>query len=166
MKFGSCVVTACLLALLGAAEVGASGAGRARQAETGGADRRAPVRGLGPSLTAYMGFIDDEEAELRYHLDNDEISEAEYRVASARLAVTRAAALRIARDRKDDVVPELVVLQTEELTQVLPEGEAAVRNKRPGERLNDTWIYHGTSRRGVVFHVLERVKKIGRAPIL
>jgi hypothetical protein len=129
------------------------------------AARSATVRSLGPAMTAYLGFIDDEEAELRYHLENDEISAAEYRLASSRLAVTRQAALRIARQRNEDIVPDLYVLQASELTQILPSGEAAVRGKQSGAHLDETWIYHGTNRRGLVFHVLERVGSIRRAPL-
>jgi hypothetical protein len=116
-----------------------------------------------PELAAYLGYIQDEEDELEYQLENDEINTTDYRISRNRLSVTRDAVLRIAKGRADAAVPELHVLLATEITQVLADGLDAVRGKRPGDRLNDMWIYHGTVARGQVFHVFERTGALGPA---
>ena len=116
---------------------------------------------LGPEMQAYMGFIDAEEAELKHLFDVGEVPPTDYRLSRDRLVVTRDAALRVARSRKADAVPDLYILLESELTQVLPTGVAAVRGKRPGTKLDANWMYHGTIRHDEVFYVLERVGGIG-----
>lgn len=117
---------------------------------------------LGPEMHAYMGFIDAEEAELQHLYDVGEVPEADYRVSKDRLVVMRDAALRVARTRDEDVVPDLYILRESELTQVLETGIDAIRGKRVGAKIGDDWIYHGKIRRGEVFYVLERVGGIAR----
>jgi hypothetical protein len=118
---------------------------------------------LGPEMTAYLGFIDNEEDELRALYEAGEVSARDFKQTQARLTATRLAAMRIARARGDDVVPELHVLRAEELTQVLAEGLPGLKGKKTGDRLNDDWLYHGIVRRGDVFYVLERTTRIDRA---
>ena len=158
--------TAVVLVIAGVLGTGAGGA-FARQKVAEGQEAAAAVssrfRNLGPEMLAYMGFIDGEEAELKHLFDVGEVPASDYRVSRDRLAVMREAALRIARTRDEDVVPDLYILRDSELTQVLPTGVAAVRGKRAGTMIDDVWMYHGTIRRGEVFHVLERTAALGRA---
>ena len=56
----------------------------------------ATARDLGPEMTAYMGFISNEEAELTALYKGGEVPVDDYRVSLDRLIVTRQAALRIA----------------------------------------------------------------------
>jgi hypothetical protein len=131
----------------------------ARAAQRGGVSSEE----LGPEMTAYLGFIDNEEDELRALYEAGEVSARDFKQTQARLTATRLAATRIARARGDDIVPELHVLRADELTQVLPEGLAGLKGKKAGDRLNDDWLYHGIVRRGEVFYVLERTTRIDRA---
>ena len=138
------------------------------EAGSDGSDRReseaGPARGdLAPELAAFLGFIEDEEEELQFQLQNDEITPAEYRLSKARLGVTREAVLRIARGRKEGAVPELHVLLASELGQVLPEGLDALRGKKPGDRVSEVWRYHGSVSRGQTFYILERTETLGPA---
>jgi hypothetical protein len=117
---------------------------------------------LGPEMRAYMGYIAAEEAELKHLFDVGEVPPGDYRLSRDRLVVTREAALRVARARDDDVVPDLYILVESELTQVLPTGIEAIRGKQPGSKIDDNWMYHGKIRRGEVFYILERTGGIGR----
>jgi hypothetical protein len=119
---------------------------------------------LGPAIQSYLEFLDSEAAELRYYLDGGEMPPAEYRVAKDRLDVTREFAVRLARQRADDLVPELLVLKASELTQVLPEGLAALKGKRAGATIDDVWTFHGSARKSELFYVLERTASIAKAP--
>jgi hypothetical protein len=121
-----------------------------------GADARQEPSGLGPEMTAYIGFIEAEQDELQHLFEEGEVPADEYRVARDRLAATLEAALRVGRSRDEDVVPDLYVLRENELTQVLPTGTAALKGKRAGERVDDVWIYHGKIRKREVFFILER----------
>jgi hypothetical protein len=112
--------------------------------------------GLGPEMTAYIGFIEAEQAELQHLFDEGEVPADEYRVAKDRLAATLEAALRVGRSRDEDVVPDLYVLRETELTQVLPTGTAALKGKRPGDHVDESWIFHGKIRKREVFYILER----------
>lgn len=135
-----------------------------------GADRRVADKGpdqygdLGPEMTAYMGFIDAEEAELKHLFDVGEVPPPEYKVSRDRLLALREAALRVSAERGDDVVPDLYILRASELTQVLPEGLAAVKGKKTGSRIGDDWLYHGRIRKGEDFYILERIGGISRDP--
>ena len=124
----------------------------------------ATARDLGPEMTAYMGFISNEEAELTALYKGGEVPVDDYRVSLDRLIVTRQAALRIARDRNDDVVPDLYILRESELTQVLPNGIDALKGLKPGDKISSDWLYHGKIRRASVFYVLERTGGISHAP--
>jgi hypothetical protein len=154
-----------VVVLLAAGALALPAAARQQQARDQEQARTASSRfsSLGPEMVAYMGFIDGEEAELKHLYEVGEVPPDDYRVQRDRLAVMREAALRVARSRGDDVVPDLYILRDSELTQVLPTGVAAVRGKRAGAMIDDVWMYHGTIRRGEVFYVLERTLALGRA---
>lgn len=100
---------------------------------TAGAQRRTMVAShdasgdLGPEMTEFMTFLDAELAELTHLHDAGDVPPADFRVSRDRLAATREAALRIARARHEDRVPDLYVLVDKELTQILPAGAAAIR---------------------------------------
>ena len=118
---------------------------------------------LGPEMTEFMTFLDAELAELTHLHEAGDVPAADFRVSRDRLAATREAALRIARARNDDRVPDLYVLVDKELTQILPSGAAAIRGKKPGDRVGDDFIFHGRIRRSVSFNILERTGGIPRA---
>jgi hypothetical protein len=157
-------LAAALVATVAVSTVAPSSAAQ-RAAPRRAAVASAPVPDdLGPEMHAYMGFLEDEEAELEHLHDVGEVSDGDFRATRNKLAATRVAALRIAAARRDDVVPELYVLRESELTQVLPEGIAGLRGKRVGAMVDDDWLYHGTIRKGDLFYVLERIQtRIERA---
>jgi hypothetical protein len=142
---------------------GPAGAAAQREGQREVAARDPAVRypDLGPEMQAYMGFLDAEEAELKHLFDVGEVPPSDFRLSRDRLLATREAALRVERPRGDDIVPDLYILVESELTQVLPEGAAALRGKRSGAKVDDNYTFHGTIRRGELFYVLERTGGIG-----
>lgn len=118
---------------------------------------------LGPEMTEFMTFLDAELAELTHLHEAGDVPAADFRLSRDRLAATREAALRIARARNDDRVPDLYVLVDKELTQILPAGVAAIRGKKAGDRVGDDFVFHGRIRRSVSFNILERTGGIPRA---
>jgi len=119
--------------------------------------------GLGPEMTEYMTFIEAEIAELTHLRDEGDVGAADYRISRDRLDVTREAAIRIARTRSEDRVPDLYVLVDSELTQILPAGAAALRGKKVGDIVGGEFIFHGRIRRQKTFNILERTGNIRRA---
>ena len=115
-------------------------------------------------MVAYLEFLDSEAAELKYYLDGHEMQAADYRIAKDKLDIAREFAIRIVKKRAVDLVPELYVMRESELTQILPDGLAALKGKRAGAELDGVWIFHGTSRRSDLFYILERMDSIRRAP--
>jgi hypothetical protein len=110
-----------------------------------------------------MTFLDAELAELTHLHDAGDVPPADFRISRDRLAATREAALRIARARHEDRVPDLYVLVDKELTQILPAGAAAIRGRKVGDRVGDDFIFHGRIRKSVSFNILERTGGIPRA---
>jgi hypothetical protein len=123
------------------------------------------TEGLGPELISYLEFLDSEAAELRYYLDGHEIAESDYRLGKDRLDLLREYAVRIARKRALDTVPDLYVVQAEDLTSIVPAGLPALKGKRSGDRVGDVWIFHGSVKRSAMFYILERTDSIKRAPV-
>ena len=118
---------------------------------------------LGPEMTEFLTFLDAELAELLHLHEAGEVPAADFRMSRDRLSVTREAALRIARSRNDDHVPDLYVLADSELKQILPTGVAAIRGKKAGDRVDADFVFHGRIRRRVSFNILERTAGIKRA---
>lgn len=116
-----------------------------------------PTDEFGPEMTAFLGFLDSEEAELQHLYDVGEVPEDDYRLSADRLATMRIAALRLAKSRDEDFRPDLYVLIAGELTQIFQNGVEALKGKRTGDVVEENWIYHGKIRHGSVFFVLERV---------
>lgn len=118
---------------------------------------------LGPEMTEYMTFLDAELAELSHLHEVGEVSAKDFRLSRDRLDATREAAIRLARSRDEDRVPDLYLLVDRELTQILPAGVSAVRGKKVGDAVGDDFIFHGRIRRSVSFNILERTGNIRRA---
>ncbi len=94
---------------------------------------------FGPSVQAYLLGLDEEKRELDFQLRQREISRVEYARATGRLRVLRRNVELIARERSEDIVPELEVLAEDELS-------ALGLNERPdpakleaGSTIADRW---------------------------
>ena len=157
-RIGKMLIRTVILAVALACQVSVADAQRRAQPETE-SDREA----LGPEMNEFMTFLDAEVAELTHLFEVGEVPPADFRRSRDRLAATREAAIRIARTRDDDRVPDLYVLMDAELTQILPTGTAAIRGKKAGDRVGDDFIFHGRIRRSSTFNVLERIGNIRRA---
>ena len=71
---------------------------------------------FGPAVQAYLLGLDEEKRELEFQLRQREISRIEYTRATGRLRVLRRNVEQIAKDRSEDIVPELEVLAEDELS--------------------------------------------------
>ncbi|HYP27762.1 MAG TPA: hypothetical protein VE262_13680 [Blastocatellia bacterium] len=128
-----------------------------------------PARGLceslqdpsdhGPEVSAFISFTKDEEEELEFQIQRNEISRKEYVRSKRRIAVHRQVVLDIVKKSGEDVVPELHVVAASEVDQLIEDGTKALRGAKPGVILNEKWKLIAAVTRGELFYVFERVSK-------
>lgn len=112
--------------------------------------------GLGPVVSAYLGYLKDEQEVVDDRASRREISRAYYRRNSNRIRALRGMAIRIARESRNDYLPELEAVAGDELGTLLehPPNPASLR---VGEVLNYTLRYLGVVRVGEVFYLFARL---------
>lgn len=115
--------------------------------------------GLGPEITAFLDFLRQEEEELEFQISHEEISRKDYVRAKNRFAIMRQTVLDIAHKTGKDVVPELQVVTTAELYQVLDGGMKSLRGIKPGSVVEERWRYLGRATKGEIYYIFERIKK-------
>lgn len=114
----------------------------------------------GPEVKAFLDLCRHEENELDYHLAHDEISRKDYMRSKNRIAIHRQMVLKLVRESGADVVPELHVVTSDEVSQLVEGGVKAVKATKPGEVIGKKWLYHGGVNRGETYYVFERVKDL------
>jgi hypothetical protein len=115
--------------------------------------------GVGPEITAFLDFIRQEEEELEFQISHEEISRKDYVRAKNRFSVMRQTVLDIVHKTGKDIVPELQVVTTAEIYQVLDGGIKSLRGIKPGGIVEEKWRYLGRATKGEVFYIFERIKK-------
>lgn len=115
--------------------------------------------GFGPEVTAFLEFLRQEEEELEYQITHDEISRKDYTRAKNRISIMRQTVEEIARKTGKDIVPELHVVTTSELSQVLDGGMKSLRGVRPGTVVEERWRYVGRATKGEIYYIFERIRK-------
>lgn len=114
---------------------------------------------VGPEVTAFLDFIRQEEEELEYQISHQEIPRKDYVRAKNRFSIMRQAVLDIAHKTGKDIVPELQVVTTAELYQVLDGGLKSLRGIKVGGIVEERWRYLGRVTKGEVYYIFERIKK-------
>ncbi|HJQ23967.1 MAG TPA: hypothetical protein VKA60_08635 [Blastocatellia bacterium] len=116
--------------------------------------------GYGPEVRSFLELMRHEEDELEYQIAHNEISRAQYTRAKARIAIWRQAVLNIVKESGADVVPELHVVTTAEVDELIEQGTRALRKIKRGDIVNNKWRYIGSVTRGQVFYIFERLQKL------
>jgi hypothetical protein len=111
---------------------------------------------FGPVVSAYLGYLRNEQEVVDDRVSRREISAAYYRRNSNRIRALRQMAIRLARESGNDYLPELeAVVQSEMGT--LFEHPPPPASLHVGEVLNTTFRFLGTVRSGEVFFVFARL---------
>lgn len=113
----------------------------------------------GPEVRSFLSFLEQEEDELRFHVDRSEITRKEYTISMNRIAVLRSAVLAFVKKTGKDRVPQYHVVTADELDQLVPEGVEALKGAKPGAAISERWRYVGTATRGGRFYILERLTR-------
>ena len=112
--------------------------------------------GLGPVVSAYLGYLRNEQEVVDDRASRREISRAYYRRNSSRIRALREMAIRIARESKNDYLPELEAVAGDEFG-TLFEHPPTPGSLRVGEVRNFTLRYLGSVRVGETFYLFARL---------
>lgn len=111
---------------------------------------------FGPVVRAYLGYLDAEQVVTDDRASRREVSAAYVRRNSNRIRALRLTALRIARETKNDYLPELYAVARDELGTIF-ETPPRPESFAVGEVLSNTFRYLGSQRTGEVFYVFARL---------
>ena len=112
--------------------------------------------GLGPVVTAYLGYLRNEQEVVDDRVSRREISRAYYRRNSNRIRALREMAIRIARASNNDYLPELEAVAADELGTLI-ERPPAPSSLHVGDVLNYTLRYLGSVRMVENFYLFARL---------
>jgi hypothetical protein len=121
--------------------------------------RQSQAGGYGPEVRSFLGLMDDEEKELEFQIRNNEISRKGYVRAKTKIAILRQTVLKIVGETGQDLVPELHVVASSEVDQLIEDGSTLIKRARAGEVIAEKWLYRGSVTRGELFYVFERLPK-------
>ena len=111
----------------------------------------------GPEVRAFLDLCQDEERELEFQIEHDEISRQEYQRAKSRIAVHREAVLNIVKRTGTDVVPELHVVTADDIDELIEGGTALLKTLKTGDVIREKWRFIGKTTRREPFFIFERI---------
>ncbi len=113
------------------------------------------IRPLNEDAVRYLEFLREEQQELEFQLEREEITPELYRRANARIKILKT--LVSSYGRSDRPLPEFYVVTAEEVENLVEGGLQKLKHARPGQSLDGSWRYiKRIYREGVLFYVLER----------
>jgi hypothetical protein len=110
----------------------------------------------GPVVRAYLGYLKNEQEVVDDRVSRREVTPAYYRRNSNRIRALRQMAMRIARETRNDYLPELEAVSADEFG-LLFEQPPHLNGLRVGEVFRTTFRYLGLVRSGEVFYVFARL---------
>ena len=152
-KLSRCLLLAMCLCL---ASAGSGWAQRARATEDAE---------FGPVVRTYLGYLRAEQEVVDDRASRHEVSPAYYRRNSNRIRALRQMALRIARETRNDYLPELYAVTSDELGTLFDPAPSPTAF-RVGEVVDNTFRYLGTVRAAESFHLFERLDVYEQAELM
>jgi hypothetical protein len=110
----------------------------------------------GPVVRAYLGYLKNEQEVVDDRASRHEVTAAYYRRNSNRIRALRQMAMRIARETRNDYLPELEAVSADEFGSLF-EQPPRLNALRVGEVFRTTFRYLGVVRSGEVFYVFARL---------
>jgi hypothetical protein len=111
---------------------------------------------FGPVVRAYLGYLRTEQEVVDDRVSRREVSPAYYRRNSNRIRALRQMAFRIARESRNDYLPELEAVSRDEMG-LLFERPPRPETLREGEVLRRTFRFLGVVRSGESFYIFARL---------
>jgi hypothetical protein len=120
---------------------------------------------FGPVVQTYLGYLRAEQEVVDDRASRREINQTYYRRNSNRIRALRQMALRIARETRNDYLPELYAVTRDELGTLFdPQPQPSAF--RVGEVVNNTFRYLGTVRAVEPFYLFARLDVYEQAELL
>ncbi|HYG09437.1 MAG TPA: hypothetical protein VD835_05650 [Pyrinomonadaceae bacterium] len=146
------------LALAAFACIASAGSAWAQSERAGDAE-------FGPVVQTYLGYLRAEQEVVDDRASRHEVSPAYYRRNSNRIRALRQMALRIARETRNDFIPELYAVTRDELGTLFdPPPQPATF--RVGEVVDNTFRYLGLVRASESFYLFERLDIYEQAELM
>ncbi len=111
---------------------------------------------FGPVVRAYLGYLRNEQEVVDDRVSRREVSQVYYRRNSNRIRALRQMAVRIARESRNDYLPELEAVSRDEMGLIF-ERPPRPETLREGEVLRRTFRFLGIVRSGEIFYVFARL---------
>ena len=111
---------------------------------------------FGPVVRAYLGYLRNEQEVVDDRVSRREVSQVYYRRNSNRIRALRQMAVRIARESRNDYLPELEAVSRDEMG-LLFERPPRPETLREGEVLRRTFRFLGVVRQGESFYIFARL---------
>lgn len=119
---------------------------------------------FGPVVRAYLGYLQNEQEVVDDRASRHEVNQAYYRRNSNRIRALRQMAVRIARESRNDYLPELEAVTREEM-RLLFEQPPRAETLREGEVFRNTFRFLGIIRAVETFYVFARLDPYEQAEL-
>ena len=119
---------------------------------------------FGPVVRAYLGYLRNEQEVVDDRASRREISSGYYRRNSNRIKALRQIAIRLAKESRNDYLPELEAVAVDEFG-LLFEKPPAASSFRVGEVVNHTFRFLGSVRSAETFYVFARLDPYEQAEL-
>jgi hypothetical protein len=120
---------------------------------------------FGPVVTAYLGYLSNEQEVVDDRISRREISAAYYRRNSNRIGALRQMALRLVRQSRNDYVPELEAVTGDELGTIF-EQPPRLASLRDQEIFANKFRFLGTVQNGEMFYLFARLDPYEQAELI
>jgi hypothetical protein len=124
-----------------------------------------PEEAFGPVVSAYLGYLRNEQEVVDDRVSRREVSAAYYRRNSNRIRALREVAIRIARETGNDYLPELEATARDEMRNLF-EQPPKPATLRVGAVLNNTFRYLGKVRASETFYIFARLDPYEQAELM
>lgn len=120
---------------------------------------------FGPVMTAYLGYLHNEQEVVDDRASRREISNAYYRRNSNRIHALRLMATRLVRESGNDFVPELEAVTADELKTIFERPPKPVQF-RQNQVVANKFRYLGVVQSGETFYLFARLDPYEQAELL
>jgi hypothetical protein len=120
---------------------------------------------FGPVVSAYLGYLRNEQEVVDDRASRHEVSPQYYRRNSSRIRALRQMAMQIARETQNDYLPEMEAVAGDEL-RLLFERPPRTQFLRIGEVVQTNFRYLGVVRSGDQFYIFARLDPYEQADLM
>lgn len=119
---------------------------------------------FGPVVRAYLGYLRNEQEVVDDRASRREVNAIYYRRNSNRIRALRQMAIRLARESRNDYLPELEAVAVDEFGHLF-EKPRPTSTLRVGEVINNTFRFLGSVRSTETFYVFARLDPYEQAEL-